>query len=60
MLTGVTQGGLAEATGGDFEAGLIASAIVGGTASKIGGGKFSNGAISSIFHRVSKLFFMHN
>ena len=49
MLPKITQSKLAEATGGDFKAGLIASAIVGGTASKIDGGKFSNGATTASF-----------
>ncbi len=73
MAQGVAQGGLAEATGGEFEAGflsavagasmrvvsspfnintvtgLAASAIVGGTVSEIGGGKFANGAMTASF-----------
>ena len=36
-------------TGDNTAGGLIAAAVVGGTASKIGGGKFSNGAISGTF-----------
>ena len=40
-------GGLAgEYTGGGVGSGLIVSAILGGTVSEIGGGKFSNGALS--------------
>ena len=75
---GVAQGGLAEVSGGEFEAGLYAgafssavgslmqleslkaytgnivtstaiAAVVGGTASEMGGGKFINGAITGAF-----------
>jgi hypothetical protein len=71
---GALQGGIAEATGGEFRHGfyagfassslggpvgslaggsrtgnMIAGAIVGGTASALGGGKFANGAVSGAF-----------
>jgi hypothetical protein len=71
---GALQGGIAEATGGEFRHGfyaglassslggpvgdlmggsrtgnMIAGAVVGGTASALGGGKFANGAVSGAF-----------
>ncbi len=77
---GVVQGGLTEATGGEFRHGfyagfataaaspgidlipgssagaiaerVAAAAVVGGTASAIGGGKFANGAVSGAFVRL--------
>ena len=77
---GVVQGGLTEATGGEFRHGfyagfataaaspgidlipgssagaiaerVAAAAVVGGTASAIGGGKFANGAVSGAFIRL--------
>jgi len=69
---GLSSGGFAELSGGDFGSGFlsgfvgslgngyieahmdigpgafVASAIVGGTASELGGGKFANGAITSV------------
>ncbi|BET68095.1 hypothetical protein ASA1KI_30130 [Opitutales bacterium ASA1] len=86
-LHGLAQGGITEATGGEFRHGFyaaafasaaadsiasyapggvagqaVAAAVVGGTASALGGGKFANGAASGAFtylfnevaHRASK------
>jgi len=74
LAHGALQGGLTEATGGEFRHGFyagfassalagpvsglapggttgqtVAAAVVGGTASAIGGGKFANGAVSGAF-----------
>jgi hypothetical protein len=38
--------------GGDVVARTVASAVVGGTASKVGGGRFYNGALSAAFGRL--------
>lgn len=70
---GALQGGITEATGGEFRhgfyagfassalapvsalapggrmGGTVASMVVGGTASAVGGGKFANGAVSAAF-----------
>jgi hypothetical protein len=77
LAHGTLQGGLTEATGGQFRHGFyagfsssalagpisrlapddamgqtVAAAVVGGTASAVGGGKFANGAVSGAFTQM--------
>ena len=56
--SGAMSAGFAEAAGGlpgmpkDFFGGMIARAVIGGIASKLGGGKFANGAVTAAFGYV--------
>ena len=55
----ITAGRIGDAFGGDPYAGAAASALIGGTASVIGGGKFANGALSGSFGYLYN-FWAHN